>query len=43
MLLGKADYTAPLKGIISQTKAQNIFGSENPIGKIIDINEGMPI
>src|SRR6185369_4545017 len=39
----KADFERPLTAIISSAKAKSIFGSENAIGKIIKVNEGMPV
>jgi putative ABC transport system permease protein len=43
MVEGKADYSKPRTGIISATSAKALFGNENPIGKIMGINQGMPI
>ena len=40
---GKADFARPLTAIISEGKAKSLFGKENPIGKIIKVNEGMPV
>ncbi|HEX6430207.1 MAG TPA: ABC transporter permease [Niastella sp.] len=40
---GKADFTRPLTAIISSLKARSLFGKENAIGKIIKVNEGMPV
>lgn len=40
---GKADFTRPLTAIISSLKAKSLFGKENVIGKIIKVNEGMPV
>ena len=40
---GKADYTRPLTGMLSQSKASALFGNEEPIGKVIQVNEGMPV
>lgn len=40
---GKADFSRPLTAIISSLKARNLFGKENAIGKIIKVNEGMPV
>lgn len=40
---GKADFARPLTAIISSGKAQRLFGKENAIGKIIKVNEGMPV
>jgi putative ABC transport system permease protein len=34
---------APMKIVITETKAQALFGYENPIGKEIKINEGIPM
>ncbi|GAB1857084.1 ABC transporter permease [Flavobacteriaceae bacterium MHTCC 0001] len=33
---------APLKMAITQSKAKALFGKEDPIGKVIKVNEGMP-
>jgi len=43
MVEGIADYTRPRAGIISATSAKALFGSVSPIGKIMKVNEGMPI
>lgn len=43
MVQGVADYSRPRTGTISETAAKAYFGNENPIGKIIGINQGMPI
>jgi putative ABC transport system permease protein len=43
MIAGKADYSKPRSGIISATSAKMFFGNENPIGKIIGVNQGIPI
>jgi putative ABC transport system permease protein len=43
MVEGVADYTRPRAGIISATKAKALFGAVSPIGKIMKVNEGMPI
>jgi putative ABC transport system permease protein len=43
MVAGKADYSRPRAGIVSQTMAKALFGNENPIGKIVGINQGMPM
>ncbi|MDC0584574.1 ABC transporter permease [Bacteroidales bacterium] len=43
MSIGKADFSGPLMGVISASKAKALFGKENPIGKIVKVNEGMPI
>jgi len=40
---GIADFARPLTGIIAQSKVSGIFGNEDPIGKIMKVNEGMPI
>jgi putative ABC transport system permease protein len=40
---GKADLARPLTAIISSGKAKSLFGKENAIGKIIKVNEGMPV
>jgi putative ABC transport system permease protein len=40
---GADDFTRPLTGIISQSKAAGLFGNENPVGKIMKVNEGMPV
>jgi putative ABC transport system permease protein len=40
---GVADYSAAYKGIISDIRAKALFGDEDPIGKIMKVNEGMPI
>ncbi|MCT4644301.1 MAG: ABC transporter permease [Carboxylicivirga sp.] len=40
---GVADFEKTHTGIISENKAQVLFGNENPIGQIIKVNEGMPI
>jgi putative ABC transport system permease protein len=43
MKVGVADFEKSHTGIISENKAKVIFGKEDPIGKIIKVNEGMPI
>ena len=43
MVQGVADYSRPRAGTISETAAKAYFGNENPIGRIIGINQGMPI
>jgi putative ABC transport system permease protein len=43
MVEGNADYSKPRTGIISAISAKALFGNESPIGKIIGINQGMPI
>lgn len=43
MVEGVADYTRPRTGIISETSAKSLYGSESPIGKIMEVNQGMPI
>jgi putative ABC transport system permease protein len=40
---GIADFARPLTGILAQSKVAGIFGNEDPIGKIMKVNEGMPI
>ncbi|MDP4208077.1 MAG: ABC transporter permease [Bacteroidota bacterium] len=42
-LQGKADFKKPLTGILSASKAKALFGSESPVGKVIKVNEGMPV
>lgn len=43
MIQGIADYSAAYKGTISDVYAKALFGNEDPIGKIMKVNEGMPI
>jgi len=43
MCEGVADFEKTHTGIISERKAKVLFGNESPIGKIIKVNEGMPI
>lgn len=40
---GVADYTRPRTGIISETSAKALYGNVSPIGKIMGVNQGMPI
>jgi putative ABC transport system permease protein len=40
---GSADFTRPLTGIIAQSKVHPLFGDADPIGKILKVNEGMPV
>jgi putative ABC transport system permease protein len=40
---GIADFARPLTGIIAQSKVSGMFGKEDPVGKIMKVNEGMPI
>ncbi|ASB50522.1 ABC transporter permease [Alkalitalea saponilacus] len=41
LLRGKATLNAPNTCIISESKAREIFGNEDPIGKVLIVNEGM--
>jgi putative ABC transport system permease protein len=43
MIEGVANFDKTHTGIISESKAKILFGNESPIGKIIKVNEGMPI
>ena len=43
MIEGVADYSRPRTGIISETAAKALYRNEDPIGKIMKVNEGMPI
>ncbi|MDP4270595.1 MAG: ABC transporter permease [Bacteroidota bacterium] len=43
MLQGKADFKKPLTGVLSASKAKALFGTESPVGKIMKVNEGMPV
>jgi putative ABC transport system permease protein len=43
MVDGFADYSRPRTGIISATCAKALYGEQNPIGKIMGVNQGMPI
>jgi len=43
MLQGRASFERPLTAIISTERAKSIFGSENVVGKVLKVNEGMPI
>ncbi len=43
MVEGIADYSRPRTGIISETSAKAIYGNVPPIGKILGVNQGMPI
>lgn len=43
MVEGYADYSRPRAGTISETGARIFFGNVSPIGKILRINQGMPI
>ncbi len=40
---GTADFTRPLTGIIAQSKVAGLFGNADPVGKIMKVNEGMPV
>jgi putative ABC transport system permease protein len=40
---GIATFEKTHTGIVSENKAKVLFGNDNPIGKIIKVNEGMPI
>ena len=42
-LKGGADFTRPLTGIIARSKVPGVFGNDDPIGKIMRVNEGMPV
>ncbi len=43
MIAGVADYSRPRTGIISETAAKALYRDEDPIGKILEVNQGMPI
>ena len=43
MIQGTPDFTRSFTGIIAKSKVKALFGDENPIGKILSVNEGMPI
>ncbi|MBW8331032.1 MAG: ABC transporter permease [Prolixibacteraceae bacterium] len=43
MIEGIGDYSRPRTGVISATCAKALYGNENPIGKIMGVNQGMPI
>ena len=43
MKSGVADFEKTHTGILSESKAEALFGDEDPIGQIIKVNEGMPI
>ena len=40
---GTIDFTRPLTGIIAESKVAPVFGNQDPIGKIMKVNEGMPV
>jgi len=40
---GTIDFTRPLTGIIAKSKVAPVFGNTDPIGKIMKVNEGMPV
>jgi putative ABC transport system permease protein len=40
---GIIDFTRPLTGIIAESKVAPVFGNQDPIGKIMKVNEGMPV
>jgi hypothetical protein len=40
---GRAAFERPLTALISAEKAKNIFGDQNPVGKVLKVNEGMPV
>lgn len=41
VIRGKATLNNPYTCIISESKAKEIFGSEDPLGKVLIVNEGM--
>src|SRR5665647_1157101 len=43
MIKGKADFTRTQTAIIARSKIHGLFGNEDPIGKIVKVNEGMTI
>ena len=43
MIKGNIDFTRTLTGIIAKSKVTAVFGNEEPIGKIMKVNEGMPV
>jgi putative ABC transport system permease protein len=40
---GTIDFSRPLTGIIAESKVASVFGKNDPIGKIMKVNEGMPV
>lgn len=42
MVSGEPKLTEKLTTVISESMAKKIFGNENPVGKVIYVNEGMP-
>jgi putative ABC transport system permease protein len=43
LLKGNIDFARPSTGIIAGSKVHALFGNEDPIGKIVKVNEGMPV
>lgn len=43
MEVGQIKMTAPHVGIVSLSKANALFGNENPVGKIVKVNSGFKI
>ena len=43
MVEGRADYSAPRLGIISETAAKALFHDKDPVGKVMEVNGEMPI
>jgi putative ABC transport system permease protein len=43
LIKGNVNFEKPLTGIIAQSKVSVVFGNEDPIGKIMKVNEGMPV
>ncbi len=43
LIKGSVDFTRPLTGIIARSKVPAVFGNEDPVGKIMKVNEGMPV
>lgn len=43
MIKGEAAFDRPLVGIVSESKAKAFFNEEDPVGKIVKINEGMMV
>jgi putative ABC transport system permease protein len=43
LIKGKIDFDRPLTGLISESKVAPVFGNQDPVGKIMKVNEGMPV
>ena len=43
LIKGSIDFARPFAAIISKSKVSAVFGTDDPIGRIMKVNEGMPV